>query len=130
MPQISSNAPKPIVALFGVGLLVYFSVNISSILLHSYQNHQRLQNLQQEVAKLRQTRDELKNKLHYEQSDLFVEQTARDQLSMARPNETVVIFPRQENVLGADTHAQNSQPNSSPVRLNGNLSAWADLFLK
>lgn len=131
MPQLSSNAPKPVFALLGIGLLVYFGINISSILLHSYQNHQRLLSLQQDVLKLRQTRDSLKSQLNYEQSDLFIEQTARDQLSMARPNETVVIFPRQQVVLGSSTQTQDgAQQSSSPVRLNGNLAAWASLFLK
>lgn len=127
MPRELSSKPKPLLLLLAIGLLIYFGINITSTLFHSLQNHQRLQNLQQEVAQLKKKRDTLQKQLQYQQSDRFVEREARDQLGMARANETLVIFPHQQNVLGVTSHTAVSRPRANQG-WPANLQKWSSLF--
>jgi cell division protein FtsB len=127
MPESASKKSKPILSVLAIGLLLYSSANISSTLLHSLQNRQRLQDLQQQVAQLQQKRHQLQQALVYEQSSMFIEQTARNQLGLAKPNETVVIFPRQQDVLGANTPAMTAMPQQ-PIAPN--LQKWTNFFWK
>ncbi len=128
MPEKPTIASKPLLLILPAILLGYFSLNIASTIYHSLQSNQRLQQLQQEVVKLRQKHDQLQDTLKYQQTSQFVEQQARDSLSMARPNETVVIFPRQDQaVLGSATSSHSSSSSSHPP---ANFQAWIELFTK
>lgn len=65
---------------------------------------QRLDQAADEVLKLQDKNRQLKNKLTEVQSPDFVEQVARDKLGLAKPNETVVVVPKEtlEKVLAAN----------------------------
>ncbi len=57
-----------------------------------------------EVSKLQQKNQELKQKLTQAKSQDTLEQTLRDKLNMAKPNETIVVIPKEaiDRVLGAN----------------------------
>jgi cell division protein FtsB len=129
MPQDAAPKPKPLLLLLALALLVYLGANTSSTLYKSFQNGQRLDNLQNQVTQLEHQRSELQRQLAYQQSDQFVEQQARNQLSLAKANETIVIFPRQSSVLGMAT-SQSAAGTSRPpaAASSSNLDAWTKLF--
>lgn len=115
--------------IIGVALLIYFGANISSILIRSGQNRNRLTQLEQQVKELAIKKGNLQKTLDYQKTDQFVEQQARNQLGMAKTNETVVIFPRQDSVLGASDKQAGASAKPG-YALPANMQAWADFFLK
>lgn len=127
MPQDQPSKPKPIFSLIAICLLLFFGVNISSTLYRSLQNKQLLQAVKQDVANLQKKKDRLQKQLNYQKTNQFVEQQARNNLDMAKPNEVVVIFPQRPPVLGASTSQGQKGSNTLGIRV-GNIGAWEKLF--
>jgi cell division protein FtsB len=127
MPPSQSSKPQPFLYILGIVLLLYFGTNISSTLYRSVQSHQRLDDMRREVSELQKQRDQLRHRLAYQQTDWFVEQEARNKLGLARPNETVVIFPEQTAVLGDRAPSNTSVALTSPL-WQQNFQKWWGLF--
>ena len=83
---------------------------------------QRLDNAAAEVNQLQKTNQELKSKLEEVQKISYVEEIARDKLSMAKPGETLVVVPEKavDQVLGAQKVVQE-------IKLP-NWQGWLKLF--
>lgn len=127
MPPNPSSKPQPFLYILGIVLLLYFGTNISSTLYRSVQSRQRLDDMRREVRDLEKQRDQLRHRLAYQQSDRFVEQEARNKLGMARPNETVVILPEQQAVLGEQARSDTAAGPDVPL-WRQNFQKWWNLF--
>lgn len=127
MNRPPSPTNHPFLLLIAIGLLAYLGATTTSALYKSYQNKDRLQSLQQNVDHLKIERKQLQNQLEYQKSEEFIEEEARNKLSLARPNETVVIFP-QDQVLAAQTGQRVQNQAKPPTRQASNFGPWVDFF--
>ncbi|MBI3485482.1 cell division protein FtsL [Candidatus Daviesbacteria bacterium] len=77
-----------------------------------------------EVSKLQDENRNLQQRLSEVKSLSFIEQQARDKLNLAKPNETVVIIPKEqiEKVLGESKKIED-------IKLT-NWQAWLKLVFK
>jgi cell division protein FtsB len=83
----------------------------------------RLDQAADDVAKLQDKNSQLHAKLDQTKSISFVEETARNDLNMAKSGETIVIIPQEQirAVLAAQTHIE---PPPVP-----NWQGWLKLFV-
>lgn len=100
--------------LYGLGKQIYQSLQIGS----------RLDTETETLASLQKKNSELKNQLKDVETIRFIEGEARNKLNLARPNETVVIIPKEvvDKVLNSQIEQQTTQiPN---------WQGWLNLFWK
>jgi cell division protein FtsB len=86
----------------------------------------RLGRARAELEKLQQKQVELKRQLEYFRSDEYVEKIARDKLLLAKPGETVLILPKENN---ADLLPSSFFPLPSEAEPQlPNWQKWLKLF--
>jgi cell division protein FtsB len=127
MPQPARLTSSPLLLMVLVIIIVYFSILILQTLNQGRVRHQQLQQLELEVAELRQQRDEVRTELDQKKTEAFIEREARNKLGLARPNETVVVFPDQSAVLAAERQAPPSE-NQPAFAFSARLGQWLKLF--
>lgn len=106
--------------LFTVGLLYSFGNQI----IDSLKVSQRLRAETEELIGLQKKNEELKNKLTEVQSLGFLEKQARDKLNLARPNETIMVVPKEQldKVLGVMEEKKQE--------VQAYWQGWLKLFIK
>ena len=104
-----------------LGILIIF--NLGKQIFNALNAGNRLQDDALALAALQGRNNQLKQQLYYAQSYSYVEKTARNELNMAKPGETVVIIPQQvvEQVINA---GKKPQPIIIP-----NWKLWLNLIL-
>jgi cell division protein FtsB len=75
-----------------IGILIIF--NLGRQILNALNAGKRLDDAGAEFSSLQAQNNQLKQELAYAQSYTYVEKTARDELNMAKPGETVIIIPK------------------------------------
>ncbi|BAL80807.1 FtsB family cell division protein [Caldisericum exile] len=81
-----------IVKIAVVILVLYFFVESILNAFYFVNNYVLLQKKKQELERLKQAQQELKQKIEYAKTDEFIEKYARENLGLAKPNETVIYF--------------------------------------
>ncbi|MFC1722451.1 septum formation initiator family protein [Patescibacteria group bacterium] len=119
--------------LFLIVLFVVASINFTRTTLEIIENSKRLDGLSQEVDDLEQKKTQLEESVAYKSTDDYIEEKARNDLSLVRPGEKVYVIPKEltesvasENVLGEKT-------DKTPYFLTenddeSNLKKWLKLF--
>lgn len=104
---VPSSSPwrRRLLALLGLGLLALFVHTLFSE--HGYlalrRQRQELERLQSEIQRLEKENRRLAEEIKSLQSDpQAIERAAREQLTMARPGEKIIILP-QEKTVAADS---------------------------
>jgi len=91
--------PRRTRTLFFVAVLVlgvYFGTAIVQTQLKIYQANRQLEQLDEELYRLRQENRELEQQRQYVESDEYVEWKARQELGLVRPDEKVIILTEPE----------------------------------
>lgn len=99
---------KKIIFALGLILVIVMVYGFGKQILSSLEAGRRLDNEVEKMTLLQKRNEELKNKLVEVGSLQFIEQQARDKLSLARPGEAVMVIPQTEidKVLGAKEEVQ------------------------
>lgn len=79
------------------------------------------------LAEAKRTQEELREKLLDINSDYYREKTARDQLGLARPGETVIVLPDEE-LLRRLSPRLLEEENNKPA--DPNWKKWVKLFFE
>ncbi|MCL4366672.1 septum formation initiator family protein [Patescibacteria group bacterium] len=113
---------KVILCLF---LLIFGAIfyNLGRQVFDSLQAGQRLDQSVDELTRLQDKNEELKEQLSQLDSPQFIEQQARDKLNLARSGETVVIIPPSE----VDQVLKQNQPTPTPTPVPY-YQGWFKLF--
>ncbi len=115
---------KKIIFILGIILVIVIVYSFGKQIFSSLEAGKRLDNEAEKLTLLQRRNDELKKKLTEVGSLQFVEQQARDKLSLARPGESVIIIPQAEidKVLGAKQEVQKV--------IEPYWQGWLKLFVK
>lgn len=99
---------KKILFIFGVVLVIGIIYSFGKQIYGSLEAGHRLDDEAEKLTVLQRRNEELKKKLAEVGSPQFIEQQARDKLSLARLGETVFVIPQSEidKVLGAQKEVQ------------------------
>ncbi|KKS64434.1 hypothetical protein A3A14_02055 [Candidatus Daviesbacteria bacterium RIFCSPLOWO2_01_FULL_43_38] len=99
---------KKIIFVLGVILVIVMVYGFGKQIFSSLEAGKRLDNEAEKLTLLQRRNEELKKKLVEVGSLQFIEQQARDKLSLARPGETIMVIPQSEidKVLGAQKEVQ------------------------
>ena len=105
-----------LVLILGGVLIFRFGRNIYFL----WQAQKKVGQAQEQLETLKKEQVELLKKKEYYQSEAFVEQQARDKLSLAKEGETLVVLPEEEKET-----AEQTEPD--PAKLT-NWQRWARVF--
>lgn len=72
-------------------LLIVAAINFTRITLEIIRSSERLDNVKSEISSLGQEKEQLEKSIEYKNSDDFIEKTARNELNMAKPGESVYV---------------------------------------
>lgn len=107
-------------------LFVLATVNFTRTTLNIIQSSKRLDNLKEEVSSLEEQKASKEAELEYKKSAEFVEEEARNKLSLVKEGEEVFVLSEgdtkqlKDNVLSAVTRAEDSEVS--------NAQLWLDLL--
>ena len=100
--------PKTITIIIAVVFAILILAGLFKQINQALEAGKRLDQAADDVSKLQDKNRQLHAKLDQSKSISFVEQIARDQLNLAKPNETIVIIPQDQirAILAANTHVE------------------------
>lgn len=115
---------KKIIFVLGVVLVIGMVYSFGKQIYGSLEAGKRLDNEAEKLTLLQKRNEELKKKLVEVGSLQFIEQQARDKLSLARPGEAVMVIPQAEidKVLGVQQEVQKV--------IEPYWQGWLKLFVK
>lgn len=115
---------KKIIFVLGVVLVIGMIYSFGKQIYGSLEAGKRLDNEAEKLTLLQKRNEELKKKLTEVGSLQFIEQQARDKLSLARPGEAVMVIPQAEidKVLGVQQEVQKV--------IEPYWQGWLKLFVK
>lgn len=125
---------KPVLVL-EMAILSYFAFNVGQEMYKRRGIEAEINRLEAEIGKLAKNKNDLNSLLSYVQTDVFVEQEAREKLNLAKAGESLVLVP---NADTADTAAGANEP-AAPTALNqianpkpkpSNLAKWWQYFFE
>jgi len=76
---------------------------------------------QKQLADLKRENEVLKKELDFKKSDQFAEEEIRNKLGLAKPGETIVVLPKEENTKYQIPNTKYELPN---------WQKWWNLFFK
>ena len=120
-------------------LLVIASVNFTKTTLEIIKSSQRLDNLRDEVSSMEQEKSDLEESIEFKKSDEYVEEKARNDLNLAKPNEKLFVVSDKGD---PDKTGEANDKEDSPVlsafdrreeesdtdKKENNLYLWYRLF--
>lgn len=116
-------------------LFILAAINFTKTAIEILENSKRLDSLSQEVDGLEQDKKDYINSVAYKKTDEYVEEKARNDLSLIKPGEKVYVVP--SGLREVDLEAKVLGQNSVAERLffgkfdkNGNIAKWIRLFIK
>lgn len=116
-------------------LFILASINFTRTAIEILENSKRLDSLSQEVKELEEERRDYTNKVAYKQTDEYVEEKARNDLSLIKPGEKVYVVPK--GFRGADLESKVLGQGSVSERLflgklneESNIVKWIKLFTR
>jgi len=116
-------------------LFILASINFTRTALEILENSKRLDSLSQEVGDMEEEKKEYTNSVAYKKTDEYVEEKARDDLSMIRPGEKVYVIPQEFKVLDLESKVLGQKSVSQKLILgkfgeDSNVAKWLRLFIK
>ncbi len=105
-----------------IAFLVFILVGLGNQIFSALNAGTRLDREIEETGRLQQENKELKNELAKVESKDYIESVARDKLNMAKPDETVVIIPKETIQKIADAKKPQEEPKLP------NWQGWLNLF--
>ncbi len=132
-PSVLTLVTWMVLGFFAIFFLVSYGQEL--LLAHDLNDRATIQRRENALAEDENTR--LKAQLQYDQSDKYIEQRAREDLNLRRPEEEVVIpvYPAQNGEAsgGQDQGAApgastNEQATAQPTPEEANWQKWLDLF--
>lgn len=126
--QGSSHFKYIILSLLFIGA----SINFTRTTLEILKSSQRLDELENEVNTLESTKKDLENSIEYKKTDEFVEEKARNDLNLVKPNEKIFIVKnldlKSENYGIKDLGDNKNILGAIDKNTNSNLYQWYRLF--
>jgi cell division protein FtsB len=115
--------PKTITIIIAVIFAILILAGLFKQINQALEAGKRLDQSADQVSKLQDINSQLHAKLDQSKSLSFVEEIARDELNLAKPNETIVIIPQEQirAILAA-----NTKVGPAPIP---NWSGWLKLFV-
>ena len=117
------EARKQIIGIAGIFVLVLMMMNLNSRLSEYFHLSSERDKLSTEVVQLQATKIALDTQVAYANSDLAVEDWARDEAHMAKPGDKVIVLLTAEN--STPEPEQQPTPTQSAVQ---NWEIWWALF--
>lgn len=90
------------------------------------QSSKRLDEMKADVATLENKKTSLENSINYKKSDEYVEEQARNELNLIKPNEKVFIAPKVLGEKGERTEEPSEKVTATTEDSNPKL--WFELF--
>ncbi len=110
-------------------LFVLASVNFTRTALEIIDNSKRLDDLSQEIAGLKDEKSSLEESVTYKQTDEYIEEKARNELSLIKPGEKVYVIPDELKNTSANDKTLNDVSLKTHLAEGSNdtLSQWLTL---
>lgn len=83
---------------------------------------QRLDEAKEEVLALEARKEDLIQEIDYKNTPGYIEETARNELNMARPGEEIYIYPKEDQGTRKNTQRYVPTEEKKPIE------QWASLF--
>lgn len=116
--------PHVVTALF-ICVLIYIVIDVARWGTNQLRTHQELENLEENLATLQTQRGALEAHLEYINSDVYIEQIARNELKWSRPGEKTIV-------IVSDTQERIRQPSSAlprvPTPTPTPLDSWRERY--
>ncbi len=114
-------------------LFILASINFTRTALEIIKNSKRLDELSQEVGALEGDKKALEDGVTYKKTNDYIEEKARNDLSLIRPGEKVYVIPQElkgidlePKVLGEKSTFSDKVEKS----FGGYIHLWVDLFVR
>ncbi len=117
---------KYVKGLIIVILLVFAVFNFVRAGIDLVKNKARLKDLEKEVEILEKEKVVLEDKVTYESTDSFIEESARNDLNMVKPNERVFVIVDKGNSVQLEESKLEESVKYSKNR--SNIEQWFSLF--
>lgn len=111
-----------------LGTVIFLVLSFSFIKssMHVLKSRERLDDVNREVALLEQQKIEMERDIEYRKSDEYIEQKARDELNLIKPNEKVYVVSGGESVE-KDVLSESSIREEDEKK-DSNWYSWYRLF--
>jgi|GEM_PF-368483 len=100
---------------------ILLAINSSRRILTFRTTAQGVSAAQKQLADLKRENEVLKKELDFKKSDQFAEEEIRNKLGLAKPGETIVVLPKEENTKYQIPNTKYELPN---------WQKWWNLFFK
>lgn len=116
-------------------LFILASVNFTRTALEILENSKRLDNLGQEVEELEAEKKDYTNRVAYKKTDEYIEEKARNDLSMIKPGEKVYVVPQEFKGISLESKVLGQKTTPQKLFLGkldpeSNIVKWIRLFTK
>lgn len=115
------------IAVIALSISIFLVIDFGRRAAANYRVQREAQRLSQEVEIVHQHQTELLAWRSYVASDLYVEEVARKELRLARPNETVVIVMPTPEAIAITTTTESLAEVTAPI-IQTPAEAWWHLF--
>ena len=116
-----------------IGLSILFvlaSINFARTALEIIDNSKRLDELSQEVNELEMDKAQLEESVSYKKTDEYIEEKARNDLSLIRPGEKVYVIPKEIKDIDLDSKVLGQKSIRNIDENSSNVARWAALFAR
>lgn len=126
---LSSISLAQVMVFISLVLAGYFIISFGKVALVSHQLRNTKAALQAEVAALEEEVAALEAQKEFVQTDRYIEQAAREEYKMSRPDDQVIvpIFP-EESEVNAREESASREPVAPTAEEKEPWRAWWDLF--
>lgn len=118
---------KKIFQFIGVFVLLFFSIKYTFDIYKILTNN-RLQQVKNEVALLEQKKQKVLNDIEYKKTNEYVEEFARNELDMIKPNEDVFVVVKGDTIINPKIIDEKVNLESKPINQQENFNLLG-LFL-
>lgn len=112
----------------GAGVVLFVGVAFVREAVHRYEVHQEIARLQGQIGDLESKQKKLTDLIDYFSSPLFQEQEARQKLGKAKPGESVVIIPAQNENTNTTTAPDGNGTTQTAATVSIPVRWWRYFF--
>ena len=116
-------------------LFILASINFTRTAIEILENSKRLDSLSQEVKEMEEEKREYKNKVTFKQTDEYIEEKARNDLSLIKPGEKVYVIPKEFKGIDLESKVLGQKSFSGKLFFGkfddeSNIIKWVRLFTR